>query len=106
VDATRRITRRTFHKTAATAVAALAAPAFIRARNANGKLNIAMIGSGGRGRANMKGVASENITVLCDVNETALDAAAVDHPKAAKFTDFRKVFGRWRTTSTSTAKSR
>ncbi len=86
------ITRRTFHKATAATAATLVAPRFIRARNANEKLNIAMIGSGGRGRANMRGVASENIAVLCDVNAAAVESAAVDHPHATKFTDFRKVF--------------
>jgi predicted dehydrogenase len=87
-----RITRRTFHKHAATSVAVLAAPRFLHARNANEKLNIAMIGSGGRGGANLKSVASENITVLCDVNKTAVETAAKSHPGAVKYTDFRKVF--------------
>ncbi len=88
----RKITRRTFHKAAVTAAASLAAPRFVHARNANEKLNIAMIACGGRGAANLKSVASENIVVLCDVDQKAVDAAAEKHPKAAKFTDFRKVF--------------
>jgi predicted dehydrogenase len=92
VNASRTVTRRTFHKAAATAAATLAAPRFLRARNANGKLNIAMIGSGGRGGANLKSVGTENIVVLCDVNRDAVEKAAAGHPHAAKFTDFRKVF--------------
>jgi predicted dehydrogenase len=87
-----RITRRAFHKSAAVVAASLAAPGIVRGRNLNDKLNIAMIGSGGRGAANMTGVSSENIVVLCDVNAKAVDAAAVKHPNASKFTDFRKVF--------------
>jgi len=88
----RRISRRGFHAAAAAGVAALAAPAFLRARNANDKLNIAMIGSGGRGGANLKSVSSENIVALCDVNEQAVKAAADKYPEAARYTDFRKVF--------------
>lgn len=84
--------RRTFLKTSAVAGAALAAPGFLRARNANEKLNIAIIGAGGRGGANLKGVEGENIVALCDVSGAAVDAAAVKHTKAAKFTDFRKLF--------------
>jgi predicted dehydrogenase len=87
-----RITRRAFHKTAAIAAATLAAPTIVRGRNLNDKLNIAMIGSGGRGGANLNGVSSENIVVLCDVNAKAVDAAAVKHPNASKYTDLRKVF--------------
>jgi predicted dehydrogenase len=91
----RTISRRQFHRTAlGAAVAAASAPAFLRGQNLNSKLNIAIIGSGGRGAANLgeKSVAAENIVVLCDVNAKALDGAAGRHPKAKKFTDFRKVF--------------
>src|SRR5438552_1496543 len=80
----RRITRRTF---LAAAGATVAAPAFVRARSLN-KLNIAVIGTGGRGASNLAGVSSENIVALCDVNAKALDAAAAKHPgAAAKYKD-------------------
>ena len=84
--------RRTFLKTSAAAATALAAPMFIRARGANEKLNIAIIGSGGRGGANLRGVEGENIVALCDVNKAAVEKAAEKHKDAAKFTDFRQVF--------------
>ncbi len=83
--------RRAFLKTSAVACT-FAAPNFLRARGANEKLNIAIIGSGGRGAANLGGVSSENIVALCDVNSSAVEAAAKKHPKAAKFTDFRQLF--------------
>lgn len=81
--------RRSFLATSAVAVAA---PGFLRARGANEKLNIAIIGSGGRGAANLGGVASENIVALCDVDANAVEKAAEKYPKAAKFTDFRQLF--------------
>src|SRR5262245_28756037 len=85
--------RRTFLKTSAAAAGAvLAAPMFLRARGANEKLNIAMIGSGGRGAANMRGVESENIVALCDVDKNAVENAAKKHTKAEKFTDFRQLY--------------
>ena len=84
--------RRAFLKTSAATASALAAPGFLRARGANEKLNIAIIGSGGRGAANLGGVSSENIVALCDVSTPAVEAAAKKHPKAAKFTDFRQLF--------------
>src|SRR5436190_11298801 len=87
------ITRRRFGRSMLAATAAFAAaPAFLRAQNLNNKLNIAIIGAGGRGGANMGSVSSENIVALCDVNAKNLDAAAAKHPDAKKFTDFRKVF--------------
>jgi predicted dehydrogenase len=85
----RRLTRRTFLGAAA---ATVAAPAFVRARNANEKLNIAIIGAGGRGASNLAGVATENIVALCDVNAQAVDKAATKYPDAKKFADFRKLF--------------
>ncbi len=87
-----RITRRQFTRTAVAAAGVLAAPAFLRGRNLNEKLNIAIIGAGGRGASNMGDVASENIVALCDVNARALDAANSKFPNAKKFADFRKVF--------------
>jgi predicted dehydrogenase len=77
---------------ASTAAAALAAPAIVRGRNLNDKLNLAFIGVGGRGRANMAAMTSENVVALCDVDGDRLNAAAMQHPQAKKFTDFRKLF--------------
>jgi hypothetical protein len=96
------------------------APAILRGLNLNNKLNIAMIACGGRAIANMNGdggggagrgsggtpeggarastpsaptgIPAENITVLCDVNQTAVDAAAQRFPKAKKYNDLRRVF--------------
>jgi hypothetical protein len=80
------ITRRRFLRTAAAAgTAALAAPAVLRGRNLNEKLNIAIIGCGGRGGSNMNDVSGENIVALCDVNEGNLNRAAEKHPQARKF---------------------
>ena len=91
---TKGIDRRSFLRTSAAAGAATAfsAPNIVRARNLNEKLNIAMIGTGGRGANNLGRFASENIVALCDVNERNLNAAAVKHPKARKADDFRKLF--------------
>jgi len=86
-------TRRQFVRgVACSAMGALAAPAIVRGRNLNEKLNIAMIGVGGRGAANLGGVAAENIVALCDVFEPAVDRAAVDHPRARRCRDFRKLY--------------
>jgi predicted dehydrogenase len=89
------VTRREFSRRAlASAGALLAAPAFLRGQNLNNKLNIAIIGSGGRGAGNLGSVASENIVALCDVNENALAAAAKKYPSARQVTDFRTLFDR------------
>jgi len=54
------------------------------------KLNIAGIGVGGRGWADINAVASENIVALCDVNEKNLARAAAKWPKAKTYFDWRK----------------
>src|SRR5260221_9066967 len=61
-------------------------------KSPNAKLNIAMIGSGGRGGSNLKDVGGETIVALCDVNSKNLESAAKLHPNAKKYDDFRKVF--------------
>src|SRR5262245_24957028 len=86
-------TRRQFGRAAAAAaLGAFAAPAVLRARNVNEKLNIAMIGVGGRSAANLHGVGSENIVALCDVYEPAIDRAAAKYPHARRARDFRRLF--------------
>ena len=87
------VTRRQFFQRAALAGAAvLGCPAFVRSRAPNEKLNIVIIGSGGRGATNMRAVAGENIVALCDVNENNLLRAAQQAPQAKKFRDFRKLY--------------
>jgi predicted dehydrogenase len=90
-----RLTRRQFARVVAgSAVGALAAPAFVRGRGLNEKLNIAVIGVGGRGASNLHDVSSENIVALCDVSEAAIDRAAGRHPKARRLSDFRRLYDR------------
>ncbi|MCA9064801.1 MAG: Gfo/Idh/MocA family oxidoreductase [Planctomycetaceae bacterium] len=62
-----------------------------RIRGANERLNIGVIGVGGRGAGDLAGVAHENIVALCDVDETRLGAAAGKHPSARKYTDYRQL---------------
>jgi predicted dehydrogenase len=85
--------RRDFLKVAAGA-ALFAAPTIVRGKSLNEKLNIAVIGCGGRGAHNLQSVAAEgeNIVALCDVNQSNLDAAAAKYPQAQKLIDFRKLF--------------
>ncbi len=90
-----RYTRRQFTRTLlTTALATGIAPAFVRGQNLNNKLNLAIIGTGGRGGSNLSSVSSENIVALCDVNRKALDQAATKHPAARTAADFRKLFDR------------
>ena len=88
-----RPSRRSFLKSAGAAATAVwaAGPHILRAQTGD-KLRIAMIGVGGRGGANLKGVASEQIAAICDVDRTALDKVAAMYPQARKEADFRRLF--------------
>jgi len=56
------------------------------------KLNIALVGLGGQGAANLKGVADHNLVAFCDVDERRAAKAFERHPDVPKFTDFRRMF--------------
>jgi len=53
------------------------------------KLNVAGIGVGGRGWADLNSCKSENVVALCDVNEHNLERAAKSFPKAKTYVDWR-----------------
>ena len=62
-----------------------------RAASPNEKLNLAVIGIGGRGRANLLGLAGEHVVALCDVDDRRAGKAYEEFPKARKFYDFRRM---------------
>lgn len=82
--------RRRFLQT--TALGTLGFPAILRSQAPGNKLNIVVIGCGGRGGSNMSEVLGENIVALCDVNAKNLAAAATKAPGAKQFRDFRKLY--------------
>ena len=81
-------TRRTFIGFGLAASAGLATRS--RAQSPNEKLNIAIIGAGGRGGANTGGVRSEAIYALCDTNPSTLSAAKKRFPAATTTSDGRE----------------
>jgi predicted dehydrogenase len=62
------------------------------AESANEKLNIACIGVGGRGAANVKGLQSQNLVAFADVDQKRASSVLEKHPKTRRFVDFRKMF--------------
>lgn len=85
--------RRQFARTlTGSAAGILGMPALVLGRGAGEKLNIALVGVGGRGGDNLKSVAGENVVALCDVDEHRLGAAAKGHPGARTYSDFRRMF--------------
>ena len=91
---TTRIHRRGFLQTSAPlGVAALSGGLLDPSRvlGANERLNVGVIGVGGRGASDLAAVASENIVAICDVDEGRLGAASDKHPKAKRYVDYRKL---------------
>jgi predicted dehydrogenase len=89
-----RISRRQLLRNTALASGAwLSSGALLRAqsKSANEKLNIAAIGIGGRGAADVEGVAGENIVALCDVDAMRAAKIFARFPKAKRYKDFRKM---------------
>jgi predicted dehydrogenase len=86
------ISRRRFLAASASTAAVFSAPAIVRGRNLNDKMNVAVIGVGGRGAGNLSEVSGENIIALCDVNGKNLNSASGRHPGAKTFADFRRLY--------------
>ena len=89
----RTLTRREFASTAAVAaLSAAIAPRRVFGRQApGGKLNIAAIGVGGMGAANLKACEAENIVALCDVDRVYAAKTFALYPKATVYTDYREM---------------
>lgn len=92
----RRIDRRAFVRNVAlggTGLVILKNSASARAYRANEKLNIALIGVGGRGRWFVRTIPSlgENVVAMCDVNDRKAAEAFRRVPKAKRYYDFRKM---------------
>ena len=91
------ISRRHFALSAATALTALQAT---RVQGANDRIQVAVVGLGGRGRDHMDlyaAVPTCDIAALCDVDQAALERGvarvhATGRPQPRGFADMRKVF--------------
>ncbi|MCF6357317.1 MAG: Gfo/Idh/MocA family oxidoreductase [Draconibacterium sp.] len=75
----------------AVTVGAAIIPNFISC-SPNKKINIAVIGVGGRGAVNWKASAAENIVALCDVDKVRAKEGFLAYPDAKHYTDYRKMF--------------
>lgn len=77
---------------AATAAAFLK-PSTVWSYSANGRVNVALIGTAGIGESNRRALdaAGANIVALCDVDANRLGQVAQKHPKAKRWRDFRRM---------------
>lgn len=86
------LSRRSFMKTAsAAATGAIIIPNMLSC-SPNNRLNFAVIGVGGRGKASWSRVPGENIVAMCDVDEELAAEGYNELPKAKKYKDYRKMF--------------
>lgn len=54
------------------------------------KLNIAAVGIGGKGKADLRGCETENIVALCDVDWKYAKKTFEKYPNAKRYWDYRK----------------
>jgi predicted dehydrogenase len=66
-------------------------PALAQSRSPSDKLNLAIVGTTGRGGANLKEVTDENIVALCDVDDQRMALVAAKFPGAKTYNDWRKM---------------
>jgi predicted dehydrogenase len=92
------ITRRAFLASATTPLALGCATKVNAAKVVPGKispnerLNIAAVGVGGMGHANLQACKTEHIVALCDVDQVRAGKTYTEFPDAKRFVDFRKMF--------------
>ena len=92
------ITRRSFlRRTAAGSLAAVAFPAIVRSVNANGKLQVGVIGANGQGLSDLSEIGSHErvqFVGFCDVDAARFEPADKRFPGVAHFQDFREMFAK------------
>ena len=89
----KKIQRRQFLKSTAavaTGLTILPSGVLCGANAPSNKLNIALIGTWGRGGAHFNSISSENVVALCDIDENHLTGAVKKWPKAKTYVDWRK----------------
>jgi predicted dehydrogenase len=99
----RRQNRRQFLQTGAASAAAAGfwltggvTESFARQDDPMNKLNIALIGAGGRAEGNRDGVRRENIVAICDVDDARAANTFKQFPDAPKFKDYRQMLDKVR----------
>jgi predicted dehydrogenase len=90
----KRTQRRDFLKTSALAGAGFwiaAGTSRVAADSPNEKLNIAVVGCGGKGESDTNNAATQNIVALCDVDDHRGAGSFKRYPDAKRYKDFREM---------------
>src|SRR3954470_9888581 len=89
----RGLSRRQFIYTTALAASSIALSSYaaprVKFKSPNEKLDVGVIGAGGKGVVDSNGLSSENIVALCDVDSDTLAKAAKKWPNARLYRDYR-----------------
>lgn len=89
------LSRRRFLTTAA--VATLAFPALVRARNLNSQIQIAAVGCSGKGHSDILEVGSHTkakFVALCDIDSARFGGIDIKYPGLTHYADFREMFAK------------
>ena len=92
-EPTKEVTRRSFLRNGAIAGAGLTILPIgtVFGQNApSNRLNVALIGAGGRGRAHIKTLEDENVIAICDVDQIKMETATKAFPSAKVYQDWRE----------------
>ena len=88
--------RREFIKRTSLAIGALSlsAASYTRAQGANSRINVAVVGAGGKGSSDTDDTARAGGTIfaLCDVDENTLNSRKQKYPDAQTFKDYRAMY--------------
>jgi hypothetical protein len=89
------LSRRQFIKytTLATGAFALTGPYVVRGQNLNSRIQVAVVGAGGKGSSDTDETAKAGgvIVGLCDVDKTTLGSRGAKYPDAKRYQDYRKM---------------
>jgi len=91
------LTRRSFlEKSTLASAAAVAFPAVVKAQTdgvaPTNRVNLALVGVGGRGRSAIQALADENFVAFCDVDDERASESYEKYPDVPTFRDYREMF--------------
>ncbi|MBT3383967.1 MAG: Gfo/Idh/MocA family oxidoreductase [Prolixibacteraceae bacterium] len=86
------VSRRSFLRSASAITAGAVIIPNLLSASPSKKINVAIIGVGGRGKAQWSSCNEDNIVAMCDVDENRASEGFNAFPKAKRYKDFRKMF--------------
>ena len=86
------VSRRNFLRSVSVATAGTMFIPNLLSCSPSNKLNVAVIGVGGRGEANWSKAGNENIVAMCDVDDNRSASGFKANPGVPRFKDFREMF--------------